>query len=92
MYNILFIPSFYAHIINGLLLLTAFIMLYKNYSQLKVLGSYKIIILVLIFSIGVGIHGLLHLGLEKNYNYNIKGEFCDGASTTVYNELYKWYY
>ena len=33
-------PSFYAHIINGLFLLIAFILLYKYYSQVKNLDSY----------------------------------------------------
>jgi len=63
-------PSFYAHIVNGILLLIAFIILYKNYSVISNLDSYKLIILILLFSFGIGIHGLLHLGLEQNYNYN----------------------
>lgn len=70
MYNIYNTPSFYSHIINGLFLLLAFILLYKNYSQIKKLDPYKLIILFLIFSIGIGVHGLSHLGLEKIYNYN----------------------
>jgi hypothetical protein len=65
-----FIPSIYAHVINGLLLLLAIIILYKNYSKVSMLEPYKLIILTLIFSIGIGIHGLSHLGLEHNYNYN----------------------
>jgi hypothetical protein len=70
MYNIYFAPSFYAHIINGLLLLIAFILLFKNYSKIVNLEPYKKIILTLFFSISIGIHGLSHLGLETNYNYN----------------------
>ena len=65
-----FIPSIYAHIVNGLLLLLATVILYKNYSKVSMLEPYKLIILTLIFSIGIGIHGLSHLGLEHNYNYN----------------------
>ncbi len=71
MNKIYFIPSFYAHIINGLLLLIAIILLCKNYSNIKNIDSYKIIILVLLFSIAIGIHGLSHSLLEKNYNYNL---------------------
>jgi hypothetical protein len=63
-------PSFYAHIINGLFLLIAFILLYKYYSQIKNLDPYKLIIITLFFSIGVGVHSLSHLGLEKTYGYN----------------------
>ena len=63
-------PSFYAHIINGLFLFVAFILLFKHYSQLEKLEPYKKITLVLIFSICIGVHGLSHLGLEKIYGYN----------------------
>ena len=63
-------PSFYAHIINGILLLIGLILLFKNYSNIIKLEPYKILFLVLLLSIAVGIHGILHLGLEKNYNFN----------------------
>jgi hypothetical protein len=64
------LPSFYAHIINGILLLVAFIILVQNYRSIKDMDKYKLIILILLFSIATGIHGLSHLGLEKNYGYN----------------------
>lgn len=70
MNNIYLFPSFYAHIINGILLLVAFILLFKNYSKISNLEPYKLIILTLLFSLGIGIHSLSHLGLEKIYNYN----------------------
>jgi hypothetical protein len=70
MYNICMFPSFYAHIMNGLILLVAFIILYKNYSKISNLDPYKKLILTLLFSIGVGVHGLSHLGLEQIYNFN----------------------
>ena len=64
------VPSIYAHIINGLLLLVAFLLLYKNYSKIIVLEPYKLVMLTLLFSLGVGVHGTSHLGLEKIYGYN----------------------
>lgn len=70
MLNMYLAPSFYAHIINGLLMLTAFILLYNNYSKISKLEPYKLILLTLIFSICVGVHGLSHLGLESIYNFN----------------------
>ena len=70
MENIYLIPSFYAHVINGILIFIAIIVLYKNYSKISRLEPYKLIILILIFSIGIGLHGLSHQGLEKNYNFN----------------------
>ena len=63
-------PSFYAHVINGLLLFIAFILLYRNYSKIIHLEPYKLIILTLLLSLTIGIHGLSHLGLEKVYHYN----------------------
>jgi hypothetical protein len=70
MNNIYLTPSFYAHIINGLLLFISLIIFYKNYNKISNLEPYKLILLTLFFSIGIGVHGLSHLGLEKNYNYN----------------------
>ena len=70
MINMYVAPSFYAHIINGLLMLIAFILLYKNYSKVSNLEPYKMIVLTLLFSICVGVHGLSHLGLESTYNFN----------------------
>ena len=64
------IPSVYAHIINGILLLFALFLLYKNYSKIKNIESYKLIVLILLLSLSFGVHGLSHLGLERQYNYN----------------------
>jgi hypothetical protein len=64
------LPSLYAHIINGLLLLVAFIILLQNYNVFKSMDKYRVITLVLLFSIAVGVHGISHLGLEKTYGYN----------------------
>jgi hypothetical protein len=64
------IPSFYAHIINGILLLVAFIILLQNYNSFKNMDKYRLIIIILLFSIAAGVHGLSHLGMEKIYGYN----------------------
>lgn len=69
MNNILVVPSFYAHALNGLLMLLAAMLLYRNFTEIKRLDPYKRIILTLLFSIVVGIHGLSHLGLEDVYGY-----------------------
>lgn len=63
-------PSFYAHILNGILLFIAFVILYSNYSKIIHVEPYKLLCLVLLLSLSVGIHGLSHLGLEKGYGYN----------------------
>lgn len=63
-------PSFYAHVINGVLMLTAFIILCKNYSKIREVEPYKQIVITLLFSLTVGVHGLSHMGLERIYHYN----------------------
>lgn len=68
--SIFSLPSFYAHILNGILLLVAFLLFCKHYSKISNLEPYKLIILTLLFSICVGIHSLSHLGLEKIYGFN----------------------
>jgi hypothetical protein len=34
------------------------------------MNKYKVIVLVLLFSIATGVHGISHLGMEKVYGYN----------------------
>ena len=63
-------PSFYAHVLNGVLLFIAIILFYTNYSKIIQLEPYKLISITLLLSLTVGIHGLSHLGLEKEYGYN----------------------
>lgn len=70
MRHIFLIPSVYAHVLNGLLLLFICILLYKYYPKIVSLEPYKIIIILLLLSMSVGIHSLSHLGLEYSYGYN----------------------
>ncbi len=62
-------PSFFTHIISGVMLLFAAIILYKNYYIIKNIDKYRLIMIILIFSIAIGIHGLSHLGMEIVYGY-----------------------
>jgi hypothetical protein len=64
------VPSFYAHIINGVFLLIALILIYNKFPKIISLDPYKLIVIILLLSIGVGVHGISHLGLEKGYDYN----------------------
>ncbi len=68
--NYLTKPSIYAHIFNGLLMLLAVVLLYRNYKNIVSLRPYEHLVLVLLFSITVGVHSLSHLGLESVYNFN----------------------
>jgi hypothetical protein len=71
MYNIMYnTPSFYSHVLNGLLLLFAIILLIIYFKKIKTLNSYRLIKMFLLFSLGFGVHSLTHLGMEKGYGYN----------------------
>jgi hypothetical protein len=63
-------PSFYTHVANGILVFAAIIYLYCNYNTIKSVDYYKKLVLILLFSVALGIHGLSHLGLEYVYNFN----------------------
>uniref|UniRef100_A0A6C0K1A9 Uncharacterized protein n=1 Tax=viral metagenome TaxID=1070528 RepID=A0A6C0K1A9_9ZZZZ len=63
-------PSFLAHIGNGLLLLVAAVLFFKNYALIKKTNGIILVALALLASIAIGIHGLSHLGLERVYNFN----------------------
>ena len=60
-------PSFYAHVLNAFLMLLAVIILFKHHRALR---HYELLVVVLLFSIGIGVHGLSHLGLETVYQFN----------------------
>ena len=60
-------PSFLAHIGNVLLILLAAVLFFQNYASIK---KTDMIMLALLASIAIGIHGLSHLGLERIYGFN----------------------
>jgi hypothetical protein len=60
-------PSYYAHALNALIMLLAVMLLVKHYRALR---PYETIVVVLLFSIVMGVHGLSHLGLETAYGFN----------------------
>ncbi len=63
-------PSFYSHVLNGILILIIIIMIIQNYSTFNKLEIYKKVKLLILFSILIGIHSLSHLGLESVYQWN----------------------
>lgn len=62
-------PSILAHFMNGGLLLAAIAIGVINYSKLKSLGPYQMLVLVLLFSLAAGVHAVSHALLEKQYNF-----------------------
>jgi len=60
-------PSILAHMLNGILLFTAVLLIVFYAPKLD---TFRTIILLILLSIAAGIHGLSHLGLERVYGYN----------------------
>lgn len=59
-------PSFLANVFSGILILISFIILFKyNFTDV-----YKNMILLLAFSIALGIHGIQHSIEEIYYDFN----------------------
>jgi hypothetical protein len=63
-------PSYFAQVANGLLIFVFLYILFSNYrvflktnyiTQLQIIG---------ILAILIGVHGILHVGLEQLYQYN----------------------
>ena len=62
----LLVPSFYAHILNGTLTAFAIILILANLNAVKNMNTFNMLVILLLASIAIGIHGLSHQGLEKN--------------------------
>lgn len=70
MTNLYNIPSYYALVFTGFFLLLIFIISIKNFKQIKTQTPISLITILALVTIALGVHGLLHLGLEYVYNYN----------------------
>ena len=68
--NTLVAPSVNALFVTGFLLLAIFITVFNNYKRIINLNYYQKIILLSTLTIAIGIHGLIHLGVEHEYNLN----------------------
>ena len=63
-------PSFNSLFLTGILILSIFIIFVINFNKIMTLGFYKKLTLLSIITIAIGVHGLIHLGLEVNYGFN----------------------
>jgi hypothetical protein len=62
-------PSFYAHVLGGVLGLIVLIKIFLNYRQVQMLGLYEHLMLLLALSVAAGVHGISHQGMEELYGY-----------------------
>ena len=63
-------PSLIAHIVGAIILLFAIILLILKYNKIISRNPYDIVILLILISGVITLHGLSHLGLEYVYGYN----------------------
>jgi hypothetical protein len=63
-------PSFFCLVINGFLLFILLLMVIFNFRSLIKADYIKLLPIIGTVAIAIGMHGLLHLGLEQAYNYN----------------------
>ena len=68
--NTLVAPSVNSLFVTGFLLLAIFITVFNNYKRIINLNYYQKIMLLSTVTIAIGIHGLIHLGVEMQYNFN----------------------
>jgi len=63
-------PSILSHILSGVFLFAGMIVLVMHYSRISSVSPYRILLMLLVISVAIGVHGISHLGLEKVYGYN----------------------
>ena len=68
--NTLVAPSLNSLFVTGFILLAIFITVFNNYKRIINLNYYQKIMLLSTLAIAIGIHGLIHLGVEREYNFN----------------------
>jgi len=63
-------PSMTALFLTGMIIFIILILMIKNYKSIIGLNYYQKIMLLTSLTIAIGSHGLMHLGAEKQYNFN----------------------
>ena len=64
------IPSFYSLLFTGVIWFVLVVIFFKNYSFFKNSRPDKMIEMISLIGLVIGVHGLLHLGLESVYGFN----------------------
>ena len=63
-------PSILTHGLGGIILLVAVGTMVVYFKQVQKYDIFQVIIILLLLSCTVSIHGISHAVLEKSYNYN----------------------
>ena len=68
--NILIAPSLNSLFVTGFLILFILVIFITNYKQFMRLDYYRKITILSLITMAFGIHGLVHLGVEREYGFN----------------------
>lgn len=68
--NILVAPSLNSLFVTGFLILFILVIFITNYKKIMSLEYYRKITILSLIAIAFGIHGLIHLGVEREYGFN----------------------
>lgn len=63
-------PSLTSLLITGLTLLLIIITVIRNFRDIKNFTTFQKLSLLCVLTIAISSHGLVHLGVEKQYNFN----------------------
>jgi hypothetical protein len=63
-------PSLNSLFVTGVLILSIFFLIIMNFKQVMKHRLYEKIAILCMLSIAVGSHGLIHLGVEREYGFN----------------------
>ena len=63
-------PSLNSLFLTGILILYILVIFLMNFTEIMKLGLYQKLTIISLITIAFGIHGLIHLGVEVNYDFN----------------------
>ena len=65
-----FAPSFHSFFFTGFILLSILFLFITNFRPFMRLDYYRKISILSLIAIAIGVHGLIHLGVENIYGFN----------------------
>ena len=83
------IPSFYSLLLTGVIWFVIVVIFVKNYSFFVKSRPDKMIEMISLIGLVIGVHGLLHLGLESVYGFNpmIHSTFRKSGAKSITGEV-----
>ena len=63
-------PSIIVHLFSGAVLVISVIAILFYFSKIQSFDIYRMLVLLLLLSVAIGTHGISHVLLEKEYNYD----------------------